>query len=214
MVAPGAELECRDVDGARWADLERLFEGRGGPAYCWCMLWRPMTAAARRGGGKEARKRALRRLVDAGVPVGLLGYRDGEPMAWCSVAPRESYRAMGGPGDFADDANAVWSIGCFFVRRDHRRGGLSERLLAAAVERARKAGARVVEAYPVAPDSPSYRFMGLTTVFERASFADLGMVGKRRHLMRLEISWSRPAGPPLAVPQPAAASARSRTSRE
>ena len=214
MAAPGAALECRDVDGARWADLERLFEGRGGPAYCWCMLWRPMASAARRGGGREARKRALRRLVDAGVPVGLLGYRDREPVAWCSVAPRESYRAMGGPLDSADDAGAVWSIGCFFVRRDHRGGGLSERLLAAAIGRARKAGALVVEAYPVAPNSPSYRFMGLTTVFERAGFADLGMVGKRRHLMRLEISRSRAMCPPLAVPQPAAASARSRTSRE
>ena len=190
MAAPVAELECRDVDGALWADLEKLFKGRGGPAYCWCMVWRPMAAAARRGGGKEARKRALRRLVDAGVPTGLLGYRDGEPVAWCSVAPRESYRAMGGPGDFADDAGAVWSIACFFVRRDYRRGGLSERLLAAAVERARNAGARVVEAYPVAPDSPSYRFMGLTTVFARAGFADLGMVGKRRHLMRLGVSRS------------------------
>jgi len=48
-------------------------------------------------------------------------------------------------------------------------------------------GARVVEAYPVAPDSPSYRFMGFVPAFEKAGFREVGRAGSRRHVMRLEV---------------------------
>jgi hypothetical protein len=33
-------LEYHDVNAARWGDFERLFESRGGPKNCWCMVWR------------------------------------------------------------------------------------------------------------------------------------------------------------------------------
>ena len=34
------KLRFHAVDSARWADFERLFESRGAPKYCWCMVWR------------------------------------------------------------------------------------------------------------------------------------------------------------------------------
>jgi hypothetical protein len=46
----------------------------------------------------------------------------------------------------------------------------------------------MVEAYPVAPDAPSYRFMGFVPVFEEAGFAEVGRAGTRRHVMRLSLS--------------------------
>jgi hypothetical protein len=61
------------------------------------------------------------------------------------------------------------------------------RLLDAAVEHARERGAAVVEAYPVDPDSPSYRFMGFVETFDDAGFREVGRAGKRRHVMRLEL---------------------------
>jgi hypothetical protein len=60
-----------------------------------------------------------------------------------------------------------------------------EQLLNEAVKVAGKRGARVVEAYPVDPDSPSYRFMGFVSKFERAGFVETGRAGKRRHIMHL-----------------------------
>ena len=53
---------------------------------------------------------------------------------------------------------------------------------------ARAKGATVVEAYPVAPDSPSYRFMGFVPVFEAAGFREVGRAGIRGHVMRLGVS--------------------------
>ena len=73
----------------------------------------------------------------------------------------------------------------FFHRREWRGRGLTARLIGAAIDYAGKGGARVVEAYPVVPDSPSYRFMGFIPVFDRAGFKHIQPAGTRRHVMRL-----------------------------
>ena len=117
-----------------------------------------------------------------GTPVGILAYVEGEPVAWCSVAPRETYRRLGG-GDYEPGTN-VWAVVCFFARRDQRGRGIAARLLDAACAEASAAGADVIEGYPVDPDSPSYQFMGRRPTFLAAGFEDIGRVGRRRHAMR------------------------------
>jgi hypothetical protein len=48
---------------------------------------------------KASRKAAMAKRVRADVPVGLLGYLGGEPMAWCSAAaPPGGYHACPGEG--------------------------------------------------------------------------------------------------------------------
>jgi GNAT superfamily N-acetyltransferase len=171
------------VDDARWPDFARLFESRGGPKSCWCMLWRQTLEEAKHTDG-ASRKAAMAARVTAGVPVGLLGYLDGEPVAWCSVAPRSTYRRLVRDGG-SDDG--VWSIACLFVVRRLRGLGLAPIIIRAAVSQARAQGASVVEAYPVDADSPSYRFMGFVPVFERAGFREIGREGRRRHVMQLAL---------------------------
>lgn len=46
----------------------------------------------------------------------------------------------------------------------------------------------MVEAYPVDPESPSYRFMGFVEMFADAGFREVGMAGRRRHVMQLELA--------------------------
>ena len=141
----------------------------------------------RRRGDAGAKKEALTQRVQSGAPVDILGYRDGKPAAWCSVAPRPTYRDLGGAPDTAGMADSVWSVVCFFVARSSRGEGLAHRLIEAAVAHAQARGASVVEAYPVEADSPSYRFMGLTSWFEAAGFRRAGTAGIRRHVMRLAL---------------------------
>jgi GNAT superfamily N-acetyltransferase len=169
------------VTKARWPDFEALFEGRGGPKYCWCMAWRS-TAEERHEATNATRKAAIKKRVDAGTPIGVLAYADGEPVAWCSVAPRESYRPLGGPE--AGEGERIWSIACFFIRRDFRGQGLTPRLIEAASAEAKKQGATIVEAYPVSADAPSYRFMGRIPTFTKAGFKKVGTAGTRRTVMR------------------------------
>ena len=123
------DFQIEAVTRDNWPDLEALFESRGGPKYCWCMAWRPMDDGV--GADNAQRKRALQSRVKGGTPIGLLGYVQGEPVAWCSVAPRETFTRL---RDDQQAEDGVWSITCFFVRRDHRGKDLSERMLDAAVE--------------------------------------------------------------------------------
>ena len=179
---PGA-VEVREVDAARWPDFERLFESRGGPRWCWCRMWR-RDADGRVPHDRAHMKEAMRSRIMGGGRVGLLAYVDGEPVAWCSVAPRETFVRVGGVEEPGEDESRVWSLTCFYVRNAFRRRGLTERLIEEAARHAREHGASVIEAYPVAPDAPSYRFCGFIPVFAAHGFSEVGRAGKRRHVMR------------------------------
>ena len=148
------------------------------------MVWRRTPEEGRHHTGPD-RKRQMKARVDRGVPVGLLAYADGKPVAWVSIAPRESYRNLGGPE--ARPGETIWSLACFFVTRAFRGRGLTRRLIAAAVDHARDNGATVLEAYPVEAAAPSYRFMGFVPVFAAAGFTEIGRAGTRRHIMRLTL---------------------------
>lgn len=117
--------------------------------------------------------------IDNGTPVGLLAYKDGKPIGWCAVAPRDSYKNLGGDETKQD----VWSVVCFFMQRQHRGQGLSSLFLAQATKFAQKHGAHYIEGYPVSKDSPSYRFMGYIPTFEKAKLEFIKNAGARRNVM-------------------------------
>ncbi|MEM2890124.1 MAG: GNAT family N-acetyltransferase [Candidatus Hadarchaeum sp.] len=133
--------------------------------------------------GRE-RKHAMRELVRAGTPVGLLGYSDGVPVAWCSLGPGETFPGLAVVGEQSDP---VWSVTCFYIQPEFQRSGVTRALLKAAIAEARKAGAKALEAYPIDPDSPSYRFGGFVPFFGREGFHEMGRLGSRRHIMRLDL---------------------------
>lgn len=179
------KLAFRPLTSSVVDDFEALFAGPGGPKPCWCMTWRATPDEIRDNKGPARRRQILGR-IEAGVPVGLLGYAEGEPVAWVSVAPRDTFRKLGGPAEQPEQA--VWSLTCMYVRRQLRGEGLGRQLIAAAIAHARQGGAAILEAYPVAPSSPSYRFMGFVPAFEGFGFVEVGKAGTRRHVMRLTLS--------------------------
>lgn len=180
------EIVFREVDRETWPDFVSLFESRGCPKSCWCMVWRSTAAEAKPSDGAD-RRAAMKSRVEAGVPIGILGYCDDVPIAWCSIAPRDTYRHLGGLDD-GDKPEQVWALACFFIKRQHRGHGISKKLLQAAIKHAACNGATIVEAYPVDPDSPSYRFMGFVETFSEAGFQEVGRAGQRRHVMRLPVA--------------------------
>ncbi len=135
---------------------------------------------------KGCKKAALKQRVEDGTPVGLLGYLDERPVAWCSVGPRPSFRRLAEiePDQLRKQPGNVWSIVCFYVQRAYRGQGLAAQLIEQAVAYAQAQGAEMVEAYPVEPEAPSYRFMGFIPQFARAGFTMAGKAGGRRHIMQ------------------------------
>ena len=173
-----SDVIIKPVTDSNWRDFESLFESRGAPSWCWCMVWR-LTKEERKERGRENRKKCMKGRIQSKVPVGILAYTADKPVAWCSVAPRGSHRNLGGDESLGD----VWSITCFFIKREFRGRNMVSTLIEAAVQYAGDNGARYVEAYPVETDSQSYRYMGFISSFEKAGFNFVKMAGTKRHVM-------------------------------
>src|SRR5260370_34991084 len=85
------QLYFRNVDAACWTDFARLFEERGGPKSCWCMVWRASSAEAKSKDGSN-RRAQIKSRDDGGIPTGLIAYMGAQPVAWCCNAHPETYR--------------------------------------------------------------------------------------------------------------------------
>lgn len=185
------KLEFKPLTAERWADLQALFGPRGAYSGCWCMWWRCSRREFERNGNAGNRK-AFRQLVMEGETPGILAYADGQAVGWCSVAPRQSYPSLLRSRTLkAVDDRPAWSIVCFFVAREHRRSGLSVRLLEAAVDFARGKGATVLEGYPTEPKEGGevdlFVYHGLRSAFDRVGFSEVARRSEKRPVMRLEL---------------------------
>ncbi len=184
-------LVFRPVTPSRWSDMEELFGERGACSGCWCMWWRLARSEFNRRTGSQ-RKQMLKRLVENDTVPGILAYFDGQPIGWCSIAPREQYKALEQSRTLRRiDNQPVWSVVCFFMAKPFRRKGLMRRLLRAATEYAASHGARIVEGYPVnARDvtlAGSEGFTGLIPAFRDVGFEEVARPSERVSIMRFSI---------------------------
>ena len=138
-------------------------------------------------------KNAMKKIVEFGPPLGLLAYAGSEPVAWCALAPRETYSVLANSRILKPvDERRVWSVVCFFVAKPFRRRGISAKLLDAAAKYARKQGARIIEGYPVEPKagarSPDvFVWTGLPSAFRNAGFEEAARRSPTRPIMRKDL---------------------------
>jgi GNAT superfamily N-acetyltransferase len=189
------KLDVHPLTPDRWDDLVELF-GRPGASIargCFCMYYRK-TGGSGIGAG-EVNRKAMKSLVDRGVVPGLIGYRDGRPVGWISLGPREDYpKLRRSPVMKPVDDKPVWSIVCFFVDRGARGQGVSKALLQAAIDYARSHGATLLEAYPVDKPEPShsdFMWFGAKAMYDRAGFREVARRKETRPVVRRGV---RPRG--------------------
>lgn len=181
-------LDIHPATPPRWGDITRLFGDNGALAGCWCMFPRQRASEFKACAG-ETNRELFRVLVAGGEEPGLIAYREGEPVGWVALAPREEFGRIErspvvGP---VDDLPGVWATPCFFVHRLARRQGVAGALLDAATRRARELGATAVEGYPFM--TPGRRpvtelYVGLETMFSAAGFVRVGGRSVVRCVMR------------------------------
>lgn len=185
-------IAVRVVDAGRWDDVVELFGPRGGTRGCWCMA-RRLPASQVNANGNAENRAALEEFVRTGSPVGVIGYVDDQPAAWCAVAPRTEYYAVLHsrtlPIDEPDD-DTIWAINCLFVKSGFRGQGATQPMVEAAVEYARASGARIVEAYPI-KSMPGDSGRGMLSTFLSAGFTVYGedrTNAKRNVVVRRSVS--------------------------
>jgi GNAT superfamily N-acetyltransferase len=181
-------LSIHPLTPDRWDDFEILFGENGACAGCWCMWWHMGQSAwlKQKGAGT---KRKMRARVSAGPPPGLLAYDDsGEPVGWCAVAPRADVPRLARSRVLAPvDEAPVWSVTCFFVRRDWRRRGVTVELLREAARWVARSGGKILEGYPTETSKTqpaAFVFHGLLSAFTRAGFKEVARRSKTRPVVR------------------------------
>ena len=184
-----AALTVKPLTPARWDDLVALFGKNGACGGCWCMFHRQTGPEYE--AGKGARNRAaLRRRVAAGQVPGLIGYLDGEPVAWAAVEPRTNYARLMRSRKLLPADQPVWSVPCFFVRRGFRKRGLAAQMLRAAAAHATRRGARIVEGYPMdtaRQTAAAFAYPGVASTFVKCGFTEVARRSATRPVMRLAV---------------------------
>jgi GNAT superfamily N-acetyltransferase len=207
--APALDLKFYPLTPDRWKGLEDLFGERGACGGCWCMWWRLTRSQFDRQKGNK-NKLALKKIVNSGEVPGILAYAAGKPIAWCSLGPKETYPTLersrilkrivenpalripqGGEQSRTTEGGndkPVWSIVCLFVAKPERNKGVSIKRLRAAVDYAKKNGAKIVEGYPLEPKKGRYPdafiWTGHVSAFQKAGFVEVHRGSPTQPIMR------------------------------
>ncbi|MCU0332052.1 MAG: GNAT family N-acetyltransferase [Ignavibacteriaceae bacterium] len=179
------------VTKENWKDFEDLFGEKGACAGCWCMYWRMKRKDYDNLRGTGTKKQ-MKSLVNKGTVPGILAYDNDKPIGWCSVAPREDFPVLENSRVMKRiDNKPVWSVVCFFIKRDYRRKGLSVELLNASKVFVKMNNGKIIEGYPVEPKaakSPDvFVWTGLASAFRQAGFKEIIRRSETRPIMRYSI---------------------------
>ena len=196
-----SDLRIVPANEASCADLDAVFGRRGEPARCQCQ-WYKIRDKDWRSVPAEERAHRLREQTDCGHPgsgttTGLVAYLGDEPVGWCAVEPRSAYQRLfltrvpwsGRAEDKSDDT--VWAVTCFVTRTGYRRRGVSRALAAAAIDFARRRGARALEGYPMLTKPGQdvtwgELHVGSRSIFAAAGFTEVSRPSPRRVVMRID----------------------------
>ena len=172
------DIEVIPATAALFDEVEHTLTGGGDGASCQCQWW--MLSAQRfRETSRTERTELLARELEEPTPPGLIARLDGTAAGWVRVGPRIRQPRLArtrivGRSPEPRDADDVWAVSCFSVRRGARGRGVMRALVDGAVGFAREHGARVLEAYPydtaVADVPANSLYVGVQQVFVDAGF--------------------------------------------
>lgn len=185
-----AQLTFEPLTKNNWNSFVQLFGEKGACGNCWCMSFRLKKAHFDEGKINDGNKMAMKDLVWAEKPTGILAFYQDQPIAWCAFAPREDFIKLENSRVHKRmDDEKVWSIPCTFIDKKFRRLGVSVQLLKGIAQYAKHMGIKTIEAYPTIPTQEklpdAFAWIGLYKSFERAGFEIVDQTSKSRPMVRL-----------------------------
>ena len=185
-------IKLKPLVKENWKDFENLMGEKGGCGGCWCMTFR-ITSHEFEENKFEGNKKLMKELVRTNRPTGLIGYLGEEPIGWIALAPREDYLKIEKSRSLKRiDDKPVWSMTCFYVKKEFRRKGISGRLIQLVKAYAKKQKIPALEAYPVVPYaekvSPPFLWTGVLSSFLNNGFEIVRQNGKSKAMVRYELN--------------------------
>jgi len=177
------ELVIKPLTPDLWPSLEDLFGKKGACNGCWCMYWRIGSEYHKR--SRDLNRLEFKDIVEKGSSPGLISFHENVPVGWCQITVKNSLpRLIKDYKTGTESSDNVWCIACFYIRSGYRRKGITSALIEYAIEYAKTAGAKILEAYPRNSDSS---YTGYPTTFVKAGFKATGLGKYGRTIMTLEL---------------------------
>jgi GNAT superfamily N-acetyltransferase len=185
------QLTFEPLTKTNWSKFVQLFGKKGACGNCWCMYYRLNKTDFIEGKIDEGNKDAMQSLVLENKPTGVLGFYEGQPIAWCAFAPREDFiKLKKSRVHKRIDNKPVWSVPCYFIDKNFRRQGVSVEILKGVMKYAKENHISIIEAYPTIPTKEplpdSFAWIGLYKSFERAGFKIVDQTSKNRPMVRYD----------------------------
>lgn len=140
---------------------------------------------------REINKQRKRDRVRDGTTHHALVLDDELCVGWCQFGSPNDLPRIKNRAAYEKSVSELpdWRITCFYVRRGHRRQGVSFDALAGALDLIAARGGGVVEGYPEPADAvpAGFLFNGALTTFEKLGFTRDRLIGKHRWVVRREV---------------------------
>jgi GNAT superfamily N-acetyltransferase len=185
------KLKFDPLTPRNWKQFEALMGEKGGCGNCWCMYFR-LPYKTFQENKPDGNKKMMKNLVNKGLPQGLIASLNEEPVGWIAMAPRADYLKLENSRVFKRiDSTPVWSITCFFVKKEFRHQGLSQELIKGAIDFATKKKIKTLEAYPAIPYSEKvphpFLWVGVLSSFIKSGFKIVQQHNKSRAMVRIDL---------------------------
>ena len=185
-----SQIKSEPLTKNNWHLFEELMGEKGGCGGCWCMLFR-VPYKQFLSNKYEGNKDMMREIVLGNGPTGLIAMYQKKAVGWVAFAPREDYIKIENARTLKRiDDKPVWSITCFFIKKEFRRIGVSSMMVRAVIDYANKNNIETLEAYPVIPYAdktpPPFLWVGILSAFISNGFKVVQQNGKSKMIVRRE----------------------------
>ncbi len=182
----------KPLDQDTWAAFDKFVEGEGGVwDGCWCIGFH-LDPQGPRGQCRPYRE-TKHRLVCEGRAQAAVVFEGEDAIGWCQFGRTEELPNIKNRKNYEASLTELpdWRIPCFYVGKRHRKKGVANLALHAALEMIGQLGGGVVEAYPFVVEgiktSSSFLHGGTVDMFLREGFEIDRQIGKTQWVVRKKI---------------------------
>lgn len=170
-----------------WPDFEAMFQKhKGVRGGCWCTFHQCSSSEFQKM-QKEERRDFHRERVFGGTSTGVIYYEDDCPVAWCEFGKAELFEQINRNRAYKNlslEVKPEWRICCIFTDKEHRKEGLSKKVLSAALTLIEEMGGGKVEAFPLdIPGNEKPQYTGTVKMYLEEGFKVVAPLGKYQLLM-------------------------------